>query len=95
MIASDCYRTGQFVISARGYAQLLALSDDGVVTHYRESLRGAIIGAFQQVVAGEESRDGVEDLLDIVSVFEEGDHRLSHVGTVIRTWAKDNQSHYR
>ena len=90
LIATDCYRTGQFVISARANAQLLSLSDDGVVTHYRQSLRGAIIGAFQLVLAGEEPKETVEDLIDLISFYEEGDHRLSHVGSVIRTWAKDD-----
>ena len=55
MLSTECYRTCQFMMSARGHAYLLqpveGEDDEDVTTEmtHRQGLRGAIVGAFQQV----------------------------------------------
>ena len=55
MLSTECYRTCQFMMSARGHAYLLQPvegeddEDETTEMAHRQGLRGAIVGAFQQV----------------------------------------------
>ena len=60
LIANDCYRMGQFYFSCKAFDVLERLDTD---PEFWEGKRGAAIGVFQMVVAGNESR---ERLIEVI-----------------------------
>jgi intraflagellar transport protein 56 len=53
LIANDCYRLGQFYYSAKAF-DILDKMDP--TPEYWEGRRGACVGTFQQVIAGNENK---------------------------------------
>ena len=60
LFANECYKTGQFLYSAKAFG-ILIQSDDQ--EEYWEGLRGACIGAFQNIMEGKESEDNIDEIL--------------------------------
>ena len=60
LIANDCYKMGQFYYSAKAFDVLERLDPD---PEFWEGKRGAAIGVFQMVVAGQENK---ERLIEVI-----------------------------
>ncbi|KAH6557145.1 hypothetical protein KP509_1Z131400 [Ceratopteris richardii] len=60
LIASQCYRTGQFLVSAKAFEALLRCDDS---QEHWEGLRGACVGTFEKIVMGKESADQLDEVL--------------------------------
>lgn len=63
LIADDCYRTSEFYYAAKAFDVLLQLNYDEKNV---KGKRGACIGVFQQVIAGEKSPDLLSDIVDML-----------------------------
>ena len=60
LIANDCYKMGQFYYSVKAFDVLERLDAD---PEFWEGKRGAAIGVFQLVVAGQENK---ERLIEVI-----------------------------
>ncbi len=63
LIANDCYRMGQFWISAKAFNDLHRL-DPG--PEYWKGLCGACVGVFQLILAGKSTEEVLEDIIPIL-----------------------------
>jgi intraflagellar transport protein 56 len=85
LIANDCYRTGAFYWAAKAFDVLERLEPD---PEYWEGKRGACVGVFQAVVAGQESR---ESLRDVVAMLRNtANAQVEYITRVIERWAAKN-----
>jgi intraflagellar transport protein 56 len=60
IIANDCYKMGQFYFSAKAFDVLEKLDSD---SEFWEGNRSAIIGLFQQVIAGKETKEKLAEVI--------------------------------
>ena len=86
-IADDCYWTGAFRVAARAFDLLNRL--DPSSSHQRGK-RGAVIGAFRDVLAHVESIDCIDELLQLL--HEEHHAELESIRDVIWKWSQDHIS---
>eukprot|EP00727_Mastigamoeba_balamuthi_P005840 m51a1_g1876 putative tetratricopeptide repeat protein 26 (579) ;mRNA; f:677870-679968 len=85
LIANDSYKTGAFYYSAKAFDVLERLDTS---PEYWVGKRGACIGVFQQVIAGEESK---EHLRDVVAMLRTSNNtQVEGIIKVMRKWAKEN-----
>ena len=63
LIANDCYKMGQFYYSVKAFDVLERLDPD---PEFWEGKRGAAIGVFQLVIAGEEQRDRMDEVIGML-----------------------------
>lgn len=64
LVANDCYKAGHFFFAAKAFDVLQRLDSNA---EYWEGKRGACCGVLQQVVAGEEKK---ERLLDVIAMLQ-------------------------
>ncbi|GAB6027083.1 Intraflagellar transport protein 56 [Chamberlinius hualienensis] len=86
IIANDCYNMGQFYYSAKAFDVLERIDPN---PEYWEGKRGACIGIFQQVIAGQESGDVLNEVIQLLK-----NTSIQQVDMIIKTikkWAKDNR----
>ncbi|CAG0889774.1 unnamed protein product, partial [Cyprideis torosa] len=87
IIANDCYKTGQFLISAKAFDILERL--DPVPEHW-EGKRGAIVGTFQLVIA---QKEAPETMLEILQLLRNSNNpQADAIAKVIRDYARSNTS---
>ena len=85
LIANDSYKMGAFYYSAKAFDVLERL--DGS-PEYWVGKRGACVGVFQQVIATEETK---EHLRDIVAMLKTSHNpQVESILKVMRKWGKDN-----
>jgi len=63
VIANDAYKTGAFLYAAKAFDCLQRIPEVGADPEWWEGKRGACIGVFQQVIAGQEGKDALKDVL--------------------------------
>ncbi|CEM02602.1 unnamed protein product [Vitrella brassicaformis CCMP3155] len=87
IIANDCYKMGQFYWSCRAFDVLERLDAD---PEYWDGKRGAAVGVFQQVIAG---RETPERLQEVVSLLRSTNNPQVEymINKVIKKWAKENR----
>lgn len=85
LIANDCYRTGAFYWSAKAFDVLERLDPD---PEYWEGKRGACMGVFQAVVAGQEGRDSLRDV--VAMLRNTANAQVEYILRVIGKWAQAN-----
>mmetsp|Transcript_35666 Transcript_35666/g.93234 ORF Transcript_35666/g.93234 Transcript_35666/m.93234 type:complete len:414 (+) Transcript_35666:582-1823(+) len=84
LIANDCYKMGQFYYSAQAFDVLERLDPDPV---FWEGKRGACIGVFQQVIAGEEPDKALQEVVMLLRRTPENP-RVDRILRVISQWAR-------
>lgn len=85
LIANDCYKMGQFYYSVKAFDVLERLDAD---PEFWEGKRGAAIGVFQMVVAGQENK---EKLIEVIQMLKNTSNPHSeYVVQVMKKWGKDN-----
>lgn len=85
LIANDCYKMGQFYYSAKAFDVLERLDPD---PEFWEGKRGAAIGVFQMVVAGQENK---ERLIEVIQMLKNTNNpQVEYFVQVIKKWGKEN-----
>ena len=84
LLANECYLWGEFLISAKAFDVLLRLEPTKEL--YWEGKRGACIGVFQQVVAGLEPRDTLDDILELLKRNGNDRPQVDYIIRVIQKW---------
>ncbi|KAH7430747.1 hypothetical protein KP509_08G012600 [Ceratopteris richardii] len=85
LIASQCYRTGQFLVSAKAFEALLRCDDS---QEHWEGLRGACVGAFEKIVMGKESADQLDEVL--VLLESSNNPQEAYISNIMRKWARES-----
>ncbi len=86
LIANDCYRMGQFYYSAKAFDVLERLDPN---PEYWEGKRGACVGVFQKIVAGQEPQDTLKEVLTLLR--NTANPQVEYICRVIRKWGKENR----
>jgi len=85
LIANDCYKMGQFYYALKAFDVLERLDPD---PEYWEGKRGAAVGVFQMVIAGQESKDRLKETVEILR--NTNNPQVEYIIRVINKWGKDN-----
>lgn len=86
LIASDCYRMGCFFFAAKAFDVLERLEpEEG---EYWEGKKGACCGVLQQVVAGQESKDSLKEVLVMLRNSSGSSSRHPHLELISRGIAR-------
>ncbi|XP_071774586.2 intraflagellar transport protein 56-like [Centroberyx gerrardi] len=88
LIANDCYKMGQFYYAAKAFDALERLDP---IPEYWEGKRGACVGVFQLIVAGEESREMLKKVLPLLRDTERPQVEYTYIIRILKKWAKDNR----
>lgn len=85
LIANDCYKMGQFYYSVKAFDVLERLDPD---PEFWDGKRGAAIGLFQLVVAGQETR---EKLIEVISMLRNTSNpQVEFFIKVMKKWGEEN-----
>ena len=85
MIANDCYKMGQFYFSVKAFDVLERLDAD---PEFWEGKRGAAVGVFQLVAAGQESK---ERLIEVMQMLKNTQNpQIEYIIQTMKKWGKDN-----
>ncbi|PRP86926.1 hypothetical protein PROFUN_03674 [Planoprotostelium fungivorum] len=85
LIANDCYKTGAFFYSAKAFDVLERLDPN---PEYWDGKRGACVGVFRQVVAGQEPKDILRDVINMLR--NTNNPQVDVIIRIIKKWSKDN-----
>eukprot|EP01112_Ceratiomyxa_fruticulosa_P007514 TRINITY_DN1954_c0_g2_i1.p1 TRINITY_DN1954_c0_g2~~TRINITY_DN1954_c0_g2_i1.p1 ORF type:complete len:569 (-),score=110.91 TRINITY_DN1954_c0_g2_i1:144-1850(-) len=86
LIAHDCYRAGAFFYSAKAFGILERLDPN---PDYWEGKRGACVGVFQQIVAGQESTESLGDIINMLR--NTSNPQVEYIIKTMKKWAKENR----
>lgn len=86
IIAADSYSTGQFLIAAKAYDVLQRL-DSNEPDHW-EGLRASAAGVLQLVIAGQEGKDSLREVLVILR--SSSNPQAEYISRVLHKWAQMN-----
>ena len=87
LIANDCYKMGQFYYSVKAFDVLERLDPD---PEFWEGKRGAAVGVFQQVVAGKESPERLQEVVNLLRATSNPQVEYI-INRVMKKWAKENK----
>lgn len=87
LIANDCYKTGDFFYSAKAFDILDQLDTD--MEHF-EAKRGACIGVFQSVIAGESPKEYLVEVMKLLRSSSSSNPQVEYLLRMINKWAKEN-----
>nr|CAB3267332.1 intraflagellar transport protein 56-like [Phallusia mammillata] len=85
LIANDCYRMRCFYVAAKAFDVLERIDPN---PEYWDGKRGACVGLFQQIVAGREPRETLNELLMMLQ--NTSNPQSEYIGRTIGKWAKEN-----
>ena len=86
LISNDCYETGAFFFAAKAFDVLERIDPD---PEYWEGKRGALVGTFQKVIAGEESADKMRDVIQMLR--NTNNPQTSYILDIMKTWCTENE----
>ncbi|XP_012984831.3 intraflagellar transport protein 56 [Melopsittacus undulatus] len=86
LIANDCYKLRQFYYSAKAFDVLERLDSN---TEYWEGKRGACVGVFQMILAGQEAKETLREVLHLLK--STGNSEVEYIVRVMKKWAKENR----
>lgn len=87
LIANDCYKMGYFYFACKAFDVLERMDPD---PEFWEGKRGAAMGVFQQVAAGRESPDKLQEVVNLLR--STGNPQVEHmINRVIKKWAKEKR----
>jgi len=87
LIANDCYKMGHFYFACKAFDVLERLDPD---PEFWEGKRGAAVGVFQRAVAGKESSDKLQEVVNLLRSTNNPQVEYM-VNRVIKKWAKENR----
>jgi len=90
-LANDAYRMGAFYYSAKAFSMMERYD---MQQEYWEGKRGACIGVLQQVIAGEESKESLAEVLEMLRPGPDSHPQQVHVAAVIGKWCVENGVSY-
>ncbi|XP_021938675.1 intraflagellar transport protein 56 isoform X2 [Zootermopsis nevadensis] len=86
IIANDCYKMGQFWYAAKAFDMLERL--DPSPEHW-EGKRGACVGVFQRIVAGQQNKELLTEVIQLLR--NTANSQVEQIIRVMKRWAKDNR----
>jgi intraflagellar transport protein 56 len=86
LIANDCYKSEQFLISAKAFDVLERLDPS---PDYWEGKRGACVGAFQQFIAGSQTKDQFREIISLLR--NSSNPQVEYIVRVMKNYAKENR----
>eukprot|EP00911_Craspedida_sp_UC1_P001436 UC1_evm1s1082 len=89
LIANECYSMGQFYYAAKAFDVLERLDPD---PEYWEGKRGACVGCFQLLIAKQESKDTLPEIIDMLRASIQPE--VKHIVSVMVNWARQNRVPY-
>lgn len=87
LIANDCYKMGHFYYSCKAFDVLERLDPD---PEFWQGKRGAAVGVFQRTVAGKESPDRLQEVVDLLRSTNNPQVEYM-INKVMKKWAKENR----
>jgi len=87
LIANDCYKMGHFYYACKAFDVLERLDPD---PEFWEGKRGAAVGVFQRVVAGKESVDKLQEVVNLLRSTDNPQVEYM-INRVIKKWAKESR----
>ena len=85
LIANDCYKVGAFVYATMAFDVLERLDPN---PDYWEGKRGAAIGAFQMIVAGQEPKESLGDIINMLR--NTSNPQVEYIIRTLTIWAREN-----
>jgi len=85
LIANDCYKMGAFFYAAKAFDVLERLDPN---PEYWEGKRGAAMGVFQMIIAGNEPKESLRDVLSMLR--NTSNPQVEYFIRTMRKWAKEN-----
>jgi len=87
LIANDCYKMGQFFFACKAFDVLERMDPD---PEFWEGKRGAAMGVFQMVVAGRETPDRLQEVVNLLrgSSNPQVEYMITRV---LKKWCKDHR----
>jgi len=87
LIANDCYQMGHFYFACKAFDVLERLDPD---PEFWEGKRGAAVGVFQCAVAGKETIDRLQEVVNLLR--SSSNPQVEHmINRVMKKWAKENR----
>ena len=86
IIANDCYKTGSYYFSMKAFDVLERLDSS---SEYWDGKRGACVGLFQKILAGQEPKEYLRDLIS--SLRNSNNPQVDQVIRSIKKIAKENR----
>jgi len=87
LIANDCYKMGHFYYACKAFDVLERLDPD---PEFWEGKRGAVVGVFQRAVAGKETTDKLQEVVNLLR--STNNPQVEHmINNVMKKWAKANK----
>ncbi|KAM4671325.1 intraflagellar transport protein 56 isoform 1-T1 [Amazona ochrocephala] len=86
LIANDCYKLRQYYYSAKAFDVLERLDSN---TEYWEGKRGACVGVFQMILAGQEAKETLREVLHLLK--STGNSQVEYIVRIMKKWAKENR----
>eukprot|EP00929_Paragymnodinium_shiwhaense_P107602 TRINITY_DN7381_c0_g1_i1.p1 TRINITY_DN7381_c0_g1~~TRINITY_DN7381_c0_g1_i1.p1 ORF type:complete len:561 (+),score=192.85 TRINITY_DN7381_c0_g1_i1:92-1774(+) len=87
LIANDCYKMGHFYYACKAFDVLERLDPD---PEFWEGKRGAAVGVFQRVVAGKESVDRLQEVVNLLRSTNNPQVEYM-INRVMKKWARENK----
>eukprot|EP00931_Biecheleriopsis_adriatica_P035026 TRINITY_DN2018_c0_g2_i1.p1 TRINITY_DN2018_c0_g2~~TRINITY_DN2018_c0_g2_i1.p1 ORF type:complete len:562 (+),score=167.22 TRINITY_DN2018_c0_g2_i1:211-1896(+) len=87
LIANDCYKMGHFYYACKAFDVLERLDPD---PEFWEGKRGAAVGVFQRAVAGKESTDKLQEVVNLLRSSSNPQVEYM-INRVMKKWAKENR----
>ena len=85
LIANDCYKMGAFFYATKAFDVLERLDPN---PEFWEGKRGAAMGVFQMIIAGNEPKESLRDILNMLR--NTSNPQVEYFVRTIRKWAKEN-----
>lgn len=85
LIASDCYRVGQFFYAAKAFDVLERLDPS---PEYFEGKRGACVGVLKMIIEGKEPAESLRDMVAMLS--NTSNPSVEYILRVVRRWGIQN-----
>ncbi|XP_069684977.1 intraflagellar transport protein 56 [Periplaneta americana] len=86
LIANDCYKMGQFWYAAKAFDMLERLDPN---PEHWEGKRGACVGVFQRIVAGQQNKEPLSEVIQLLR--NTANSQVEQIIRVMKRWAKDNR----
>jgi len=81
LIAHDCYKVGAFFYSAKAFDVLERLDPN---PEFWEGKRGACVGVFRQVIAGQEPKETLRDVITMLR--NTSNPQVDHIISIMKKW---------